>query len=49
MEGHIQELTGTMESIKQMLTLLANPKAAQDGDPRPLVNAGQGDLAGDAS
>ena len=48
-EGHMQELTGTMEHIKHMLTLLANPKAAQDGDPRPLDNAGQGDLAGDAS
>ena len=48
-EGHMHELTGTMEHIKQMLTLLANPKANQDGDPRPLENAGQGDLAGDAS
>ena len=49
MESHIQDLTGTMEHIKQMLTLIANPKATQDEDPRPLVNAGQGDLAGDAS
>ena len=48
-EGHMQELTGTMEHIKQMLTLIANPKANQDGDPRSLVNAGQGDLAGDSS
>ena len=48
-EGHMQELTGTMEHIKQMLTLLADPKANRDEDPRPLVNAGQGNLAGDAS
>ena len=48
-EGHMQELTGTMEHIKQMLTILANPKTTQDGDPRSLESAGQGDLAGDSS
>ena len=48
-EGHMQELTGTMEHIKNMLAILANPKATQDGDPRPLKDAGQGDLAGESS
>ena len=48
-EGQFQELSGTMEHIKNMLNLLANPKTTQDGDPRSLANAGQGNLAGNAS
>ena len=48
MEGQFQQLSGTMEHIKQMLTLIATPTATQDGDPRQSADAGQGNLAGDA-
>ena len=48
-EGQFQELSGTMEHIKNMLNLLANPKTTQDGDPRSLESAGQGNLAGEPS
>ena len=48
MEGQFKELSGTMEHIKDMLQLIANPKTSQDGDPRSSDAAGQGDLAGDS-
>ena len=48
-EGHMQDLSGTMEHIKNMLSLLTNPKTTQDGDPRFSDTAGQGNLAGDTS
>ena len=48
-EGHIQDLSGTMEHIKNMLSLLTNSKTTQDEDPRISASAGQGNLAGDSS
>ena len=48
-EGQFHELSGTMEQIKNMLNILANPKTNQDGDPRLLDNAGRGNSAGEAS
>ena len=48
-EGQFQELSGTMEHIKNMLNLLANPKTTQEEDPKSLASAGQGNLAGDTS
>ena len=48
-EGHMQDFSGTMEHIKNMLSLLTNPKTTQDGDPRFSDTAGQGNLAGDTS
>ena len=48
-EGQFQELSGTMEQIKQMLNLIANPRTAKDGDPRSLDNAGRGNSAGASS
>ena len=47
-EGQYQELSGTMEQIKHMLNLIANPRTTQDGDPRSLDSAGQGSLAGES-
>ena len=47
-EGQFQELTGTMEHIKEMLNLLANPKPTKDGDPRTLESAGRGNSTGDS-
>ena len=49
MEGQFQELTGTMEHIKEMLNMLANPKPAKDGDPRTLESAGRGNSTGEPS
>ena len=48
-EGHYKELSGTMEHIKDMLNLIANPKTTQDGDPKSSDDAGQRQLAGGAS
>ena len=48
-EGQFQELSGTMEQIKEMLNLIANPRTAQDGDPRSLDRAGRGNSAGESS
>ena len=48
-ERQFQEFTGTMEHIKEMLNILANPKTAKDGDPRSLDNAGRGNSAGESS
>ena len=48
-EGQFQDLSGTMEQIKDMLNMIANPRTAQDGDPRLLDRAGRGNSAGDAS
>ena len=48
-EGHMHDLSSTMEHIKNMLSLLTNPKTTQDEDPRFSDTAGQGDLAGDSS
>ena len=48
-EGQYQELSGTMEHIKQMLDILANSKTTRDEDPRSSPNASQGNLAGDPS
>ena len=47
-EGQFQQLSGTMEHIKDMLSLIATPTTAQDGDPKLSVSAGQGNLAGEA-
>ena len=49
MEGQFQQLSGTMEHIKQMLTLIASTRATQDEDPRPLYPVGRGNSAGNAS
>ena len=49
MEAQFQQLSGTMEHIKQMLTIIAKPTATQDEDPRQSDVAGQGNLAGHAS
>ena len=49
MESQFQQLSGTMEHIKDMLNLIANPRPQQDGDPTSSGSAGQGNLAGDAS
>ena len=46
-EGQFQELSGTMEHIKNMLNIIANPKPNQDGDPRTLEHAGRGDSVGE--
>ena len=48
MEGQFQQLSGTMEHIKDMLNLIANPRQQKDGDPKSAGSAGQGNLAGDA-
>ena len=48
-EGQYQELSGTMEHIKQMLDILANPKTPRDEDPKSPATASQGNLAGDPS
>ena len=48
-EGQFQELSGTMEQIKDMLNLIANPRTTKDGDPRLLDSAGRGNSAGGAS
>ena len=47
-EGQFQELSGTMEHIKNMLNMLTNSSTKQDGDPRYSTSASQGDLAGDS-
>ena len=47
-EGQFQELSGTMEQIKDMLNLIANPRTAQDGDPRLMDRAGRGNSAGES-
>ena len=49
MENQFQALSGTMEHIKDMLNLLANPTTAKDGDPKLSASAGQGNLAGESS
>ena len=48
-EGHYKELSGTMEHIKEMLNLIANPKTSQVEDPKSYDSAGQRKLAGDPS
>ena len=48
-EGHYQELSGTMEHIKNMLNLIANPKTTQGEDPKSSEDAGQRELAGGSS
>ena len=48
-EGQFQELTGTMEHIKNMLNLLTNTKTTPDEDPRSLDKAGRGNSAGSSS
>ena len=48
-EGQFQELSGTMEHIKNMLNMLTNSNTNQDGDPRSSTSASQGDLAGASS
>ena len=47
-EGQFQELSGTMEHIKNMLTILANPTTTQDGDPKSRAHADRGNSVGDA-
>ena len=37
-----------MQHMKNMLGLLAQPKATRDEDPKPLVSVGQDKLAGDS-
>ena len=48
-EGQFHELSGTMEQIKDMLNLIANPRTTQDGDPRLMDRAGRGNSAGESS
>ena len=48
-EGHYKELSGTMEHIKEMLNLIANPKTPQVEDPKSSDSAGQRKLAGGPS
>ena len=48
-ESQYQDLSGTMDHIKQMLNILANPKTTRDEDPKSSASASQGNLAGDAS
>jgi hypothetical protein len=48
-EGQFQELSGTMEHIKNMLSLIATTKTTQDEDPRSGNSAGRGDSAGESS
>ena len=48
-EGQYQELSTTMAQIKDMLNLIASPRATKDGDPRPLHSAGRGNSAGEPS
>ena len=48
-EGQFQELSGTMEHIKNMLQIIANPQSTQVEEPRTLDRAGRGDSTGGPS